>query len=78
MDKSKIETRLSEGSESTVLSTPFTTLMLRNMAKAAFRGNTKLTIIVGDNLADWDVDSIMAEAPNNVAFDYSRCNFHKP
>ena len=78
MDRNKIEERLSEGSPSTVLSTPFSVLKLRNMAKAALRGNVMLTIIVGDNLNDYDIDNIRAEAPRNVAFDYSRCSFPHP
>ena len=78
MDRNKIETRLAEGSPSTVLSTPFSVLKLRDMAKAALRGNVMLTVIVGDNLNDYDIDNIRAEAPRNVAFDYSRCSFPQP
>lgn len=77
MDKSKIETRLSEGSGSAVLSTSFSRAALIKLARAAYDGNTTLTIIVGDNLSDWDIDKIREEAPRNVVFDYSRCNFPK-
>lgn len=75
MNKDKIENRLAEGNEAIVLSTPFSTLKLRTLAKSALQGNTKLTIIVGPNLTDTDIDNILAEAPAHVIFDYSQCKF---
>lgn len=78
MDKNKIQERLAEGTDATILSTPFSTLLLRVMAKAALKGNAKLTIIVADNLSDYDIDTIRAEAPRNVAFDYSRISYQMP
>lgn len=75
MNKNKIINRLEDGYPATVRSMPFSVLLLREMAKAALRGNTMLTIIAEENLSDTDIDNIISEAPAKVHIDYSRCKF---
>lgn len=75
MNKSKIKDRLEQGCESTVRSKPFCLNDLRNLAKAAARGNTRLTLVVEDELTDADIKSIFDEAPTHVHFDYTHCKF---
>lgn len=77
MQKKQISDRLAEGKPAIVLSTPFSISQLREMARAALRGATTLTIVVDPNhrLNDIDIDNITDEAPSCVVIDYTRCKF---
>lgn len=75
MNKSKIKDWLEDGCGATIPSMPFCLNELRKLAKAAMRGNTTLTIVVGDELTEADIKSILDEAPKHINFDYTHCKF---
>lgn len=76
MNKIKISELLEAGSAVKVPSMPFSVTQLRNLAKAALRGRTTVTIVVEENLCDKDIENILEEAPTNVSLDLTHCQLH--
>lgn len=70
MNAQNIYDFLSGGTSVTISSTPYSVTQLRNMAKAAQRGSTTLTLIVHDELTVTDIENIVGEAPRYVALNF--------
>lgn len=60
---------LANGSSVALKTTPYTVNQLRQMAKAALKGDSVLTIVPGPELTATDIEIILAEAPKQVAVD---------